>query len=158
MRGLELIGRRRMLQKALKKGGPVLRFSERAANTNTFLADPNKTHPSQQRISRGAAPLSGGLCPLLRRAAARNTTNECSRIASREEMPTLKSLSKWVAIAFAIAIGLVGFMAVLSPPAKPITLPQRKHGAGTMPMLAPLYAVGTAISEPAQHKVGKKVD
>ena len=28
MRGVELIGRRRMLQKALKKGGPVLRFSE----------------------------------------------------------------------------------------------------------------------------------
>src|SRR5918993_1139628 len=27
-RGLELIGRRRMLQKALKKAGPVLRFSE----------------------------------------------------------------------------------------------------------------------------------
>ena len=73
-------------------------------------------------------------------------------------MPTLKSLSKWVAIAFAIAIGLAGFMAVLSPRAKPITLPQRKHGAGTMPMLAPLYAVGTTMSEPAQHKVGKKVD
>ena len=28
VRGVELIGRRRMLQKALKKGGPVLRFSE----------------------------------------------------------------------------------------------------------------------------------
>jgi bifunctional non-homologous end joining protein LigD len=28
VRGLELIGRRRMLQKALKKAGPVLRFSE----------------------------------------------------------------------------------------------------------------------------------
>ena len=28
MRGVELIGRRRMLQKALKKAGPVLRFSE----------------------------------------------------------------------------------------------------------------------------------
>ena len=28
VRGVELIGRRRMLQKALKKAGPVLRFSE----------------------------------------------------------------------------------------------------------------------------------
>ena len=28
MRGVELIGRRRMVQKALRKGGPVLRFSE----------------------------------------------------------------------------------------------------------------------------------
>jgi hypothetical protein len=28
VRGLELIGRRRMLQKALKRAGPVLRFSE----------------------------------------------------------------------------------------------------------------------------------
>jgi bifunctional non-homologous end joining protein LigD len=28
VRSLELIGRRRMLQKALKKAGPVLRFSE----------------------------------------------------------------------------------------------------------------------------------
>jgi bifunctional non-homologous end joining protein LigD len=28
VRGLELIGRRRMLQKALKKAGPVLRFPE----------------------------------------------------------------------------------------------------------------------------------
>jgi hypothetical protein len=38
---------------------------------------------------------------------------------------------KWVAMAFAIAIGLAGFMAVLSPPAKPITLPQSKRAAGT---------------------------
>ena len=28
LRGVELIGRRRMLQKALKRGGPALRFSE----------------------------------------------------------------------------------------------------------------------------------
>jgi bifunctional non-homologous end joining protein LigD len=28
VRGVELIGRRRMLQKALKKAGPALRFSE----------------------------------------------------------------------------------------------------------------------------------
>ena len=28
MRGVELIGRRRMLQRALKKAGPALRFSE----------------------------------------------------------------------------------------------------------------------------------
>ena len=28
VRGVELIGRRRILQKALKKAGPVLRFSE----------------------------------------------------------------------------------------------------------------------------------
>ena len=31
LRGVELIGRRRMLQKALKKAGPVLRFSEHLA-------------------------------------------------------------------------------------------------------------------------------
>jgi hypothetical protein len=31
LRGVELIGRRRMLQKALKKAGPALRFSEHMA-------------------------------------------------------------------------------------------------------------------------------
>jgi len=31
LRGIELIGRRRMLQKALKKAGPALRFSEHMA-------------------------------------------------------------------------------------------------------------------------------
>jgi bifunctional non-homologous end joining protein LigD len=31
LRGVELIGRRRMLQRALKKAGPALRFSEHMA-------------------------------------------------------------------------------------------------------------------------------
>ena len=34
LRGVELIGRRRMLQKALKKAGPALRFSEHMAGAD----------------------------------------------------------------------------------------------------------------------------
>jgi hypothetical protein len=34
LRGIELIGRRRMLQKALKKAGPVLRFSEHRSSVD----------------------------------------------------------------------------------------------------------------------------
>jgi hypothetical protein len=85
------------------------------------LADPNKIAiipaPKRTTCTFRLAALQGG-------AARANPTYP-------EQDVSELSMWKWVAMAFAIAIGLAGFMALLSPPAKPITLPQSKRAAGT---------------------------
>ena len=67
LRGVELIGRRRMLQKALKKAGPALRFSEHLAGADGEAMFRHACAMGLEGIvsKRVASPLQVGLVPRL---------------------------------------------------------------------------------------------
>jgi hypothetical protein len=63
LRGVELIGRRRMLQKALKKAGPALRFSEHMAGSEGEAMFPPRLRdgPRRHHLEARHEPLQVGL-------------------------------------------------------------------------------------------------